>query len=66
MRLVCREDHDEPEERCPPHEFTASWDKDTDGNGVIYCTACGDVRPLSPPNIGAPVEESVAVEHESR
>ena len=64
MRLFCREDHDEAPDLCPPHEFTAGWDKDAEATGVIYCVLCGDVRPLTPPLIGAPLEEHVTADME--
>lgn len=64
MRLLCRDDHDEPDE-CPPHAFESGWTNTAaDGaqTGVMFCTLCGDVRSLVPPSVGAPVEESVSVE----
>ena len=64
MRLFCREEHDESEERCPPHAFHgALWD-DVGTNttlSVIYCEMCGDIRQLEAPQVGAPDLESVQV-----
>lgn len=57
MRLLCRDDHDTPD-ICPPHEFTSGWERDTNSQGVIFCTACGDMRYLTPPSTEAPDAES--------
>jgi hypothetical protein len=66
MRLICRDSHDEaPEDRCPPHLFTAAgWD-DTEGKwqSAIFCQSCGDVRTLEPPAISSPAMESVDRRH---
>lgn len=69
MRLFCREDHAESVDICPPHDFVAGWSKDRDGDGdpmqgVIFCTACGDVRLLLPPSLTAPLEEHVTADME--
>jgi hypothetical protein len=65
MRFFCREDHDELDDRCPPHEFHgALWD-DIGANAslsVLFCTFCGDVRPLAVPSLVAPELESVTSE----
>ena len=68
MRFLCRDDHDEKPDRCPPHDFVAAWDTMEDGNsGVIFCSACGDIRPLTPPQIGpADVETTVHTTAEDR
>ena len=61
MRLICRATHDEPADRCPPHEFVAAgWDSD-DGKwqAAIFCQSCGDVRTLEPNRITAPELESI-------
>lgn len=46
-----------PEERCPPHNFKAAWM--TDEVGVLFCSACGEIRELAPQKVGPPVEESI-------
>ena len=68
MKLLCYDEHDK-DDICPPHKFEAAWSKDRDGDepmqGVIFCTACGDVRALTPPAVGAPELESVSSERRS-
>jgi hypothetical protein len=44
-------------EKCPPHRFRAGWRDDE--HGVIFCTRCGEVRPLEEQNVGAPVMEQI-------
>ena len=65
MRWFCREDHDQIEERCPPHDFNgALWD-DVGTNttlSVIFCSLCGDIRQLEAPSLIAPDIESVSVQ----
>ena len=45
------------DEKCPPHRFRAGWRDDE--HGVIFCTRCGEVRPLEEQNVAAPVMESI-------
>jgi hypothetical protein len=49
---------DDLDDICPPHAFKAAWS--TEQTGVMFCQLCGDVRPLNPPTIAAPIEEQVA------
>ena len=48
------------------HWFDVGW-SGTDGNGVgvLYCKACGDVRPLEVPIIEAPEMEKVNARQEA-
>ena len=41
---------------CPPHQFEGGWARH-EGDGVIFCIRCGDIRALTPPVVGAPPEE---------
>lgn len=43
--------------RCPPHRFEVAWaDPEHEGNGVIFCAMCGDIRSLAVLDpIGVPV-----------
>lgn len=48
---------DEVSDECPPHDFTSSWGSpagrdvtESEAVPVIYCTACGDIRPLRIPS----------------
>ena len=61
MRLFCRDEHDKPEDRCPPHQFTAAgWDNEEGKwQSAIFCEACGDVRTLEPPAVAAPSLETI-------
>lgn len=69
MRLFCRENHDQPADICPPHEFHgALWD-DVGTNttlSVIYCEMCGDIRQLEPPQVGAPDWETAQVRDDAK
>ena len=67
MRLLCRDDHDKAEDRCPPHEFVAAgWDNDEGKwQSAIFCQSCGDVRTLEAPVIGAPTLETIRVESDA-
>jgi hypothetical protein len=63
MRLLCREDHDAIEDRCPPHAFHgALWDDVATTLSVIYCEMCGDIRQLEAPSVSAPDLETVKVD----
>jgi hypothetical protein len=65
MRLFCRDDHDEPEDRCPPHAFHgALWDDVATNTtlSVIYCEMCGDIRQLEPPSLSVPDLETISAE----
>ena len=44
---------------CPPHDFQHGWTKDTDADGVLFCSMCGDIRPLAVPSIEAPATEAI-------
>ena len=64
MKFLCREDHDKPVDRCPPHDFNgALWDDVGTSTtlSVIFCEMCGDVRQLEAPQIGAPDWETAQV-----
>ena len=67
MRLFCRDEHDKPDDRCPPHQFNgALWDDVGTSTtlSVIFCSLCGDIRPLEAPTFAVPELESISADTE--
>lgn len=44
-------------EECWPHRYVGGWTKEDDGDGVIFCAKCGDIKALTVPVPSIPLED---------